>query len=450
MHLILPIKFLFIIPLIVVAIWLRYQSKILPLSHFFYPTLVWKLFLGVLLGLVYQNYYNSGDTFNLFLNAQRLVNYLPKNPVGCFEILFFGKFQSDFFWLADSYWQQPRSLFTVRLLSIINLLTGNSYWMTSLYLSFLSFWSMWTLGNQLVKMFPKGYYAAILAFLLFPSIVFWSSGISKECLFWIPFGFALSRFLQLINGDVKTKKQYFFSFLIWGVTCFLGFYLKFYYIVTAIPCVLAYWVAITFSHYLKRDSLSFKLSILVLCFVMFSIVSSFTHPAIHPNQIMDKLVRNHNANYHFSTLDDLIHYRKIDGKGYYNLHSSIRSLGFNIPLAFYSGLLRPLPWDTKDNFISLKGFVSLENVFVLLLFLSGFLLFFQKNWIIKNPLLVCISLFYIIILAIILAIAAPNFGTLARYKVGFMPFFIYLISFPLSERIISLLGIMTANSKRKS
>lgn len=435
MHSNLAIKYLLILPLLTLAVWLRYQSIKQPLRYFFYPALIWKLLLGVLLGIVYQNYYVSGDTFNLFQNAQKLVIYLPKNPVGFLEVLCSGKFQVDFLWLNDSYWQQPRSLFTVRLLSIINLLTGNSYWMTSLYLSFFSFWSMWSLANQLVKMFPKTYYAALFAFLFYPSVVFWSSGISKECLFWIPFGFALNKFLQLINGEIKSKRQYLLTFFIFSITCFLGYYLKFYYIVVCVPCILAYWVVMRLSQYWKWKYSFVKLGLLVGCFLVFSIVASFTHPAIHPNRVMDRLVRNHNANYHFSEFNDVIHFKKVDRIGYYNLHSSLRSLGFNIPLAFYSGLFRPLPWDVKENFISLKGLVSLENIFVLILILLSALVFFQKKQLVKIDLLLVTCILYVFILATLLAFAAPNFGTLARYKVGFMPFFIYIISLPLSEKI---------------
>jgi hypothetical protein len=42
-------------------------------------------------------------------------------------------------------------------------------------------------------------------------------------------------------------------------------------------------------------------------------------------------------------------------------------------------------------------------------------------------LLVLAALHYIVILAVLLPLAAPNFGEISRYKVAYLPFFVYLV-----------------------
>jgi hypothetical protein len=48
----------------------------------------------------------------------------------------------------------------------------------------MSFFSAWKLTNVLVEYFPSTKVAAIIAFLFFPSVVFWSSESSRKALQW--------------------------------------------------------------------------------------------------------------------------------------------------------------------------------------------------------------------------------------------------------------------------
>jgi hypothetical protein len=42
-------------------------------------------------------------------------------------------------------------------------------------------------------------------------------------------------------------------------------------------------------------------------------------------------------------------------------------------------------------------------------------------------LLITAVVLYIVLLAALLALSSPNFGALSRYKVAFVPFFVYLL-----------------------
>jgi len=97
----------------------------------------------------------------------------------------------------------------------------------------------------------------------------------------------------------------------------------------------------------------------------------------------------------------------------------------NSPWALISGLFRPFVWEA-DN--ALKLIASLENLVVLILCVSSApraRSFFQA----PNKLSTLSVVVFSVLLCIFLALSTPNFGSLARYKVGFLPFFVFLLAY---------------------
>ncbi|MCK5468808.1 MAG: hypothetical protein KAI99_09865, partial [Cyclobacteriaceae bacterium] len=92
------------------------------------------------------------------------------------------------------------------------------------------------------------------------------------------------------------------------------------------------------------------------------------------------------------------------------------------PLALFSGLFRPTIFDVSNP---LQFIVALENlaVFILLIIV---LLRSKFRISIKVPFVIA-TLIYVSSLAVLLAFASPNFGTLSRYKAGYWPFFVLLV-----------------------
>ena len=108
----------------------------------------------------------------------------------------------------------------------------------------------------------------------------------------------------------------------------------------------------------------------------------------------------------------------------------------NAPWALVSGLFRPFLWEA-DNV--LKVTVSLENLFILLLCATS-LVRIRELLRAQNSLITLSVIVYILLLCIFLALSTPNLGSLARYKVGFTPFLIFLVTYknPLINYILTL------------
>ena len=107
---------------------------------------------------------------------------------------------------------------------------------------------------------------------------------------------------------------------------------------------------------------------------------------------------------------------------YTNLAPTLGSIAYNLPKALYMGLFAPLPWQAKNAW---QWLAALENIALLILITySMFRLWKQRKALAhqlsaKAPLWWA-SLVYTLGLVVLMALAAPNFGTLVRYKVGWL------------------------------
>ncbi|WP_157558573.1 hypothetical protein [Microscilla marina] len=426
---------------LLVVVWKRNNQQA-PLRAWIVPGVCLKILAGIAVGLFFQRYYGyGGDSWNIHYSATELSRVAWQNPLSYLRLLLFNEYYHIPHLSYPNMWEQPRYLFVVKLVSVLHLLTGTSYWLTSFYLSLFSFWGLWQLANTLTKQFPTTRWAAIAAFLLFPSVVFWSSGLQKESLAIGVIGWMVHQFLQAFLPS--TKQSYAFwlkSSVLWWLGIAWLWQLKFYYMGGLVPVMLSIALAQLATRKLWPMAAATaqarnKLWLFVVFFAGLLWLASMLHPKLHLSQFMHVLVLNHNASFNFSNPDDVIHYARIGG-GYFNITSAPSSLLYNTPLAFVSGLFRPFIWEANNKVKLLAG---VEN-----LWLMG-LLCYAVVFLIKDKcrsidtkqhpklgLLLVGALTYITLLAVLLALASPNLGSLSRYKVGFLPFMAYLLHLPLS------------------
>lgn len=93
----------------------------------------------------------------------------------------------------------------------------------------------------------------------------------------------------------------------------------------------------------------------------------------------------------------------------------------NVPMAIISGLFRP---NLGDGGSILQNLVIVENLVVTVMCLGRLRSFRKRDWR-QIDWIPCAV--YVLILVVFLSLSTPNFGTLARYKVSFMPVLLFLI-----------------------
>ncbi|MDQ3395057.1 MAG: hypothetical protein M3512_13215 [Bacteroidota bacterium] len=385
-----------------------------PLKKYFLPGLILKYLAGISVGLVYTYYYKSGDTF-IFYHDALIYNELAfQSPIKYIKSFLTNEIPDPLYGILQ-YSGQPRALLTSKILSIFTLLTNGNYWLSGMYFSLFSYLGMWYLANEIAKKYPSTKFAAAFGFLFFPSVVFWSSGILKESLIMG----ALSFLAGFIIANLPTFKNRSWLNLIWiSIMLLLLWQLKYYYLAVFLSVFITLIIiSIIFKKFpqLFRNLIGYYI-LWILIFMLILGASTSLYPTLSIENFLFFLLDTHNAIYQKSSPENLVHY--------YNLSASFSSLLINFPIALFAGLFRPGLWDIN----SLIGILpSLESTYILIS--AFFALKSIKNKIAFPDKMILFSLLvYILLLAVLMAFASPNFGTLIRYKIGYLPFIIYLVS----------------------
>ena len=95
----------------------------------------------------------------------------------------------------------------------------------------------------------------------------------------------------------------------------------------------------------------------------------------------------------------------------------------NVPAALFAGLFRPFFWEATS---ALQFIAGVENAVLLLLAGSSLV---RLKGDLRSPyrLLVGSVLSLVLILAVLITLSAPNFGTLSRYRAGYMALFLMVV-----------------------
>jgi hypothetical protein len=386
--------------------WLVFVRQSEPLKKIYWPALTLKILGGFAVGAVYFYFYGTGDTVAYHRDAGILSDIAIHGSFrGYVTVLFNNQIPEN----IDLSLVAPRAVFFSKIVSVFSLLSGGNYWIISAYFSLIAFFSAWYLVKRL--MLTQGIFGApILAFLFFPSVVFWSSGIIKESVACASLFVLTEMFLRLW---FKNSFKWYHI-----VLCLFSLYvlwaLKYHYAAIFIAVVITMFV-FRFVIALREFNFLLKLVVWVLILLVPMAFVTLIHPNFNFSSFLSVVVENNQAFVGLSSPDDLIYFS--------NLAPTITSVGLNAPLALFSGLFRPMLWEAGNVFQYIAG---IENLFVILLFISS--CFGLRSVIHAKPLpLILGAITFITILTVFICLSTPNFGTLSRYKVGYEPFFIMLI-----------------------
>jgi hypothetical protein len=382
-----------------------------------------KIVAGIALGLLYQYHYTSDDTWTFFNEATQLSALARKNFFNYFQFLFSASDTT----VDHVLYVHDRSLLFIKIISFFCLVSSDNYWICTGYFALFSFFASWLLYRQVVKLLPDSSVAVGLALFFFPSVVFWSSGLVKETL-------ALSGLYLLTTIFLKFASQEKIDWHEWLVALLslaLAWWLKYYWAAVFVMVLVTSVIIIL----LNRRAVFSRAKIIFNWLVLFFLIcfaASFTHPNFYLSRFLEVLVSNHDQFIKISRPENVIHY--------YQLKPAWWSVLLNAPLAEVSGFFRPFFWEASNG-LSMAS--SIENLFLLLMAISFFgktstYSDHYKSWLL--PILV-----YCFFLCLFLALSTPNFGTLSRYRVGFLPFFVFALAYrnPLLKYLIDRLPFFT-------
>jgi hypothetical protein len=274
---------------------------------------------------------------------------------------------------------------------------------------------------DLYKPFTVG---AIIGFLFFPSVVFWSSGIIKESIAMASLFFLSYLVIKVWKKDAITIWEWLLALL----SVWLLWNLKYYYIAIFLPVVFTTLLTKAILARFPVRHIALKVTMWAFIFILPLSLVSLLHPNFYPERFMEVVVSSYNEFKSISAPEDVIQYA--------SLEPTPLSMLKNMPKALFSGLFRPFFTEAKT---ALQFFIAFENLILLMLTLATFA---QLKKLInhKYRILFLSILVYTFLLCTFLALSTPNFGTLSRYRVGFLPFLVFVLTIenPLINKLMTL------------
>jgi hypothetical protein len=393
--------------------WMHRQEWAAALKPYFFPALVLKMLCGVLLGLLYTYYYHGGDTTTYHNASLVLTTYAKQDISGYTRLLFFNTFKEEALRTAIPFTQFAdfsNSFYFVKLLSVINFVTSGAYYLNALYLSLFSFWGAARFAALLVQVFPQWRSSAVVAFLFFPSVAFWSAGLSKDALMygsmcWV-FFFALS--------SAHGRPTSFWQILLVPLILYIFIKIKLFYAAVMVPLLILYIMIMKAPGmcYLQRGQQ-------VKSFLFAVAGGLLLATLLHDFLPIDFLLEQSTNNYFF-LLKKSLHGPHIVLE---SMEPTIKGMAYSYPEAFLSAVYRPFLGEAWEPLYMLLG---LENLLLLLLTVLAIASLFKKANLKIEPLHVLLLLL-VLLLGGIVGLTTPNFGSLSRYRIVFLPFLVYLL-----------------------
>jgi hypothetical protein len=388
---------------------------------YFFPALTVRIAGALALGFLYQFYYSGGDTFNFHTHGSRHIwQAFMDSPATGFKLL---TSQGDYFPGSYTYvsrmlfYTDPSSYFVIRLAAIFDLLTFSSYSATAVLFSVIAFAGSWCLFVTFYRQTPQlhGWLAAATLFV--PSVVFWGSGILKDTLTLACVGFLT----YSISTFFLQKRIRFSGILIGLISIWALFIIKKYILLCFLPAVLLWIYAANIE---RLKSLVVKLLIIPLVFSILIISGYYSVLLIgadDPRYSLDKIALTAKI-----TAYDIGFYSGRDaGSGYSlgELDGTFTNLLSKFPQAVNVSLFRPFLWEIRNPLMLMA---ALESLSLLILTLFVILKVRLKLFSALAEPNVLFGLIFSITFAFAVGVSTYNFGTLTRYKIPLLPF--YLLS----------------------
>jgi hypothetical protein len=387
--------------------------------RYFLSALTVKIVGALALGFVYQFYYNGGDTFNYHTFGSRVIwDAFTDDPVLGLKLIFFPNENPTGIFTYTSkilFFSDPSSYFVIRIAAFLDLFTFSAYSATAVLFGTISFIGSWLFFLTFYKQYPHLHrWIAISAFFI-PSVAFWGSGILKDTIILACLG-ASTYEVKKVFIDRKIGIGSLLLLVVFGMVIYA---IKKYILLCFLPAAL-FWIYASNLSNIRSAMVKILFIPLVIIVTVFSgYFAVLKVGESDPRYALDKLAKTARI-----TAYDIGFYTgKNAGSGYSlgELDDSFVGMVRLAPQAINVSLFRPYLWEVKNPLMLLSAVESL-----VLLAITAYLLlrtnlnFFRS---LSDP-NVLFCMIFSITFAFAVGVSTFNFGTLARYKIPLLPFYL--------------------------
>lgn len=405
---------------LVAWLWAEYRRAAPGLRRWLLPALGWRLLLTAISSCwPSPDLYNSNPNLpNLTKWSNWLAAFFWAHPAQIWPTL-----QSASFHLHDqtaAFYQWSNTLFFYKILALLGLASGGVLWLSGFYLSILCFVACWGLVRVFTRVLLEASAAgAGVAFLAWPTVVWWTAGLTKETLVVGAGAGVVALVLPLLYGPAMVR---------WWPAA--G---------RVMLALLLAWLMVRMRYFFALPLLGGGLALAAVRLATrrgwlggnsWAQVGGLLLLLVAGGVAAVRIGGEHLSLAYFS--------REVAANYQHGLQTSVgrphvqysdwqptpAGLLRNAPLAAVQTLVRPWPGESARP---LYAGASLENA--LLMGLVGLaLLAVWRGCPGRLPVaLVVVLLGYCLLLAAFIGLSTPNLGTLSRYRVALLPWLLLLL-----------------------
>lgn len=392
--------------------------------RYFFPALTVRIVGALAVGFLYQFYYQGGDTFAYHTHGSRpLWEAIIESPADGLRLLFLNGEYGPGIWKTANriwYWNDPQSFFIIRLAAILDLFTFSAYSATAVLFAVIAFIGGWMFFLTFYKLYPDLHRWIAFSVLFVPTVIFWGSGIFKDTITLAALGLSTYTFHRVfIEKRVKV-----ISFLLLLLSFWVIFSIKKYILLSFLPALLLWWMA---DHLSRISSVMLRwilapLTGLVAIFLAYYAVLKVGEddPRYHISRLAETArITAYDIRYGWGA-------RMGEGSGYTlgELDGSWQSMLRLAPQAINISLFRPYLWEVKNPLMLLSALegLSLLGLTLHLLVRVRLRLF---TYLRRPDVLFCFV--FAVVFSFAVGVSTFNFGSLSRYKIPMMPFFLLML-----------------------
>lgn len=414
-------------PLLIILLYFLasiYVNKNVKKSYrnLFYSALTIKLSGAILLGFVYQFYYGGGDTFNYWQNGSKWIwEAFINDPISGLQMIFGDAADPKHF---DYYSRimlrrSEAAMFVIKVSGFFDLFTFHTYSATALFFALFSFTGSWFFFTTLSEIYHQKSRLLFYAIFLSPTVIIWGSGLLKDSL---TLG-ALLVIGAILLQWMLLKRRKVIHFLILFFCAWLLYKIKIYVLICFLPVA---FILIFFTYLNRIRSNAVKYLFAPFLAAIFIAIGGLTTTFIaseNERYSIEKI-----PEWTMITAYDLGYWTGADaGSGYSlgELDGTWNSMVTKIFPAINVTLFRPYLWESSSLLMAISAIESTVFLSVVLYLL----LFKFKNLypILTDPLVIAFLVFSLTF-AFAVGVSTYNFGTLSRYKIPLIPFFLVFLS----------------------
>lgn len=413
-----PIAFMIIV---IMARVRKYKMiKTNPEYKYYTKGLYVKLLGGLSLCLIYSLYYGGGDTVNYFSDGVCMMRLLFEDPTGFFVVMRDGLDISNYFYFNEDtgypiYFRDAQTFFVVRIASVFVVLGAGSFIVTTLLFAYVSYSGIWRLYQLFIMEFPELKKQMAIAILFIPSVFFWGSGIMKDTITLSAIGYYSYSFYMLFIRREKITSSI-FSIVI---SAYLILMIKPYIIFALLPGSLIWFV--------NRQLGTIQNSVIKFLMgpFMFTVALGGGYLLLlnmgnllglySVDKVLERAVityKDLKSDYYGGNTFDIGEF-----------DATVPSMLSKAPAAINVALFRPYLWESRNIVMILSGVEGLILLFLTIRMIIKLRIIGIFPMLVKNHLLT-FSLIFSLFFAFSVGISTSNFGSLVRYRIPALPFFV--------------------------